>query len=96
MHVPSLILTIALLAPAFMATDAYADAPAPAPSTADEEAPLYVRGDLPVQLDVACHTLDTDFDDLHAHGDQLCVLVLEQAGHLALLGQWVRSAPPGD
>ena len=55
-------------------------------------APVQVRGDQPARLDMACHPLDTDFDDTHAHGDRFCVLVLEQSGQVALLGQWIQSA----
>lgn len=50
----------------------------------------------PAALEMACHTLDTDFDDPHAHGDQLCVLVLEHGGRYQLVGQWIQRAPPAD
>ena len=47
----------------------------------------HVHAGHPAALEVACHRLDTDFDDTHAHGDKLCVLVLEQGGHYQLVGQ---------
>ncbi|TXK64899.1 hypothetical protein [Alkalisalibacterium limincola] len=85
MHVPTLLLACLPLLPAL----AWADSPRTL-DAATAHASLHVRADLPARLDMACQPLDTDFDDVHAHGDRLCVLVLEQSGQVAVLGQWIQ------
>lgn len=85
MPIPTLLLAFLLALPVL----ALADAPR-AIDVSAAHAPVQLRADLPARLDLACQPLDTDFDDVHAHGDRLCVLVLEQSGQVALLGQWIQ------
>lgn len=52
---------------------------------------LHLPGDLPARLELACHQLHAEFDDLHDYGDHLCLLVFEQGSRVQVLGQWMGS-----